>query len=115
MRDFKRLLIWKKGMVIVNEVYKSTAYFPDAERYGMRSQKTRSAVSIPSNIAEGSAKKSQKEYRHFAEISLGSAFELETHLLIVEQQGCLPKEKIDHLLELTIEEQKMLSAFINRL
>lgn len=115
MRDFKKLLIWKKGMAIVNEVYKSTVYFPDAERYGLRSQITRSAVSIPSNIAEGSAKKSQKEYRRFAEISLGSAFELETQLLIVVQQGWIPKEKVDNLLALTIEEQKMLSAFINRL
>ncbi len=102
-------------MVIVNEVYQSIVYFPDAERYGLRSQVTRSAVSIPSNIAEGSAKKSQKEYRRYAEISLGSAFELETQLLIVEQLGWVPKEKVANLLALTIEEQKMLSVFINKL
>lgn len=102
-------------MVIVNEVYQSIVYSPDAERYGLRSQVTRSAVSIPSNIAEGSAKKSQKEYRRFAAISLGSAFELETQLLIVEQLGWVPKEKVTNRLALTIEEQKMLNVFINKL
>jgi four helix bundle protein len=86
-------LIWQKGMAIVNEVYRTTGYFRGEEKYGLRSQVTRRAVSIPTNIAEGSAKKSQNEFRHFAEISLGSAFELETHLLIVQQQGWVPKRK----------------------
>lgn len=115
MRDFKKLLIWRKGMVIVNEVYKAAAFFPEEEKYGLRSQITRSAVSIPTNIAEGSAKKSQKEYRHFAEISLGSAFELEMHLLIIQRQEWFPKDTVETLLALTIEEQKMLTSFINRL
>lgn len=115
MRDFKKLLIWQKGMVIVNEVYKATGFFPNAEKYGLRSQLTGSAVSIPTNIAEGSSKKSQREYRHFAEISLGSAFELETHLLIIQQQGWFPKDTVEGLLALTMEEQKMLTSFINAL
>jgi len=115
MRDFRKLLIWQKGMVIVHEVYKAAIFFHDEKKYGLRSQVTRSAVSIPTNIAEGSAKKSQKEYRHFAEISLGSAFELETHLLIIQQQGWVPKDTVETPLALTIEEQKMLTSFINRL
>lgn len=115
MRDFKKLLIWKKGMAIVSEVYKAAVFLPDSEKYGVRSQTTRCAVSIPSNIAEGSAKKSQKEYRHFVEISLGSAFELETHLLIIQQQEWAPVDTIEALLLLTIEEQKMLTSFINKL
>jgi four helix bundle protein len=115
MRDFKKLLIWKKGMVIVNDVYKAVGLLPDTEKYGIRSQTTRCAVSIPSNIAEGSAKKSQKDYRRFVEISLGSAFELETHLLIIQQQGWAPTAVVEPLLALTIEEQKMLTSFINKL
>jgi four helix bundle protein len=115
MRDFKKLLIWQKGMTIVNEVYAAASFFPKEETYGMRSQTTRSAVSIPTNIAEGSAKKSEKEYRHYAEIALGSAFELETHLLIIQQQSWFPEDKMDSLLALTIEEQKMLTTFINKL
>ena len=115
MRDFKKLLIWQKGMVIVNEVYKATVFLPKEEKYGLRSQLTRSAVSIPTNIAEGSAKKSQKEHKHFAEISLGSAFELETHLLIIQHQEWFAKDTVESLLALTIEEQRMLTSFINRL
>lgn len=115
MRDFKKLLIWQKGMIIVSEVYETARFFPKEETYGLRSQTTRSAVSIPTNIAEGSAKKSEKEYKYYAGIALGSAFELETHLLIIQQQRWFPKDKIESLLALTIEEQKMLTTFINKL
>ena len=115
MRDFKKLLIWQKGMTIVNEVYEAAKFFPKEETYGLRSQTIRSAVSIPTNIAEGSAKKSEKEYRHYAEIALGSAFELETHLLIIQQQSWFPEDKMESLLALTSEVQKMLTTFINKL
>jgi len=115
MRDFKKLLIWQKGMTIVNEVYTAAGLLPNEERYGLRSQITRCAVSIPTNIAEGSAKKSDKEYRRYAEIALGSSFELETHLLIVQQQRWLPEDKVEAILSLTIQEQKMLTTFIAKL
>ena len=97
-------------MAIVNEVYATVKFLPKEEMYGMRSQMTRSAVSIPTNIAEGSAKKSEKEYKYYAGIALGSAFELETHLLIVQQQRWFPEGEVEALLALTIEEQKMLAA-----
>jgi four helix bundle protein len=115
MKDFKKLIIWQKGMVIVRDVYKSCVFFPKEELYGMRSQVTRAAVAIPSNIAEGSAKKSQKEYKHCLETSPASAFELETHLLIVEDQKWFPDQTIGDLLAKVTEEQKMLSVFINRI
>lgn len=69
----------------------------------------------PLILQKGVLRKVKKEYRHVAEISLGSAFELETHLLIVQQQGWFPKDKAEALLALTLDEQKMLPAFINRL
>ena len=115
MRDFKKLLIWQKGMIIVSEVYKSCKFFPKEEMFGLRSQTTRAAVSIPSNIAEGSAKKSTKEYKYYLETSLASAFELETHLLIINGQNWFPEGTIRELLNIVGEEQKMLSAFINRI
>ena len=115
MRDFKKLLIWQNGMTIVNEVYTAATLLPNEERYGMRAQITRCAVSIPTNIAEGSAKKSEKDYKRYTEIALGSAFELETHLLIIQQQMWFPKDKVETLLRLIIEEQKMLTTFIARL
>jgi four helix bundle protein len=77
MRDFKKLLIWQQGMIIVDKVYDIILYLPVEEKFGMRSQITRSATAIPANIAEGSAKRSERDYVRFVEISFGSAFELE--------------------------------------
>jgi four helix bundle protein len=115
MRDFKKLLIWQKAMELVVAVYKSVEKFPKEEKYGLRSQVTRCAVSIAANIAEGSAKSSQKEYRYYSEIALGSSFELETHILIVEKLEWLLQKEIKELLKLVAEEQRMLSSFINKL
>ena len=72
-------------MVLASEIYKASKFFPKEKLFGLRSQTTRPAVSIPANIAGGSAEKSQKEY--FLEVSPGSSFELETHLLIVKAQN----------------------------
>lgn len=102
-------------MDAVVEVYKASHKFPSEEKYGLRSQVTRCAVSIPANIAEGSAKTSEKEYKYFLEIALGSAFELETHLLIVQRLGWLTNEIVDELLKMITEVQKMLTAFITKL
>jgi four helix bundle protein len=115
MKNFKKLLIWQKGMVLASEIYKASKFFPKEELFGLRSQMTRAAVSIPANIAEGSAKKSQKEYKYFLEVSLGSAFELETHLLITKGQNWFPEEIISELLSKVTEEQRMLSSFITKL
>jgi four helix bundle protein len=82
MRKFKELKIWQKGFDIALKSYKLTGYFPKEEKYGLASQITRASVSIPSNIAEGSSRSSEKDYNRFIEISLGSSFELKTQLLI---------------------------------
>ena len=101
MRDFRKYEIWKEGMKMVKEIYRFSVELPDNERYGLRSQITRAAVSIPSNIAEGCSRKSGKDFGRFLEIALGSAFELETQLLIVndlefcDSSSCF--EIIEHL------------------
>lgn len=115
MRNFKKLLIWQKGMQLVDKLYTAAVYFPDEERFGMRSQSTRAVVSIPSNIAEGSAKRSQKELLKYVEVSLGSSFELETHLLVIQNRRWFPKEVIDELLDLITEEQRMISKFMEKI
>lgn len=115
MRDFKKLLIWQKAMDVVAAAYKAVEKFPTEERYGLRSQVTRSAVSIAANIAEGNAKSSEKEKKHCMERALGSAYELETHMLIVERVGWLVGEEIKKILKLIEEEQRMLSTFIEKL
>lgn len=115
MKDFKKLLIWQLGMEIVDKVYDVIPSLPPDERYGMRSQMTRCAVSIPGNIAEGSAKSSQKDYSRYCEIALGSAFELETHLLVVEKRKWAAEERISELLLALNKEQKMIASFIDKL
>ena len=82
MRNFKELKIWQKGFQIAVNCFKLATSFPKEEKLGISSQVTKAAVSIPSNIAEGSSRSSEKDYNRFLEISLGSSFELETQLLI---------------------------------
>ncbi|MGZ3853742.1 MAG: four helix bundle protein [Flavisolibacter sp.] len=84
MKNFKQLLVWQKGFGLAVNSFKLTSAFPKEERFSLANQITRSAVSIPSNIAEGSSRTSEKDYHRFLEVSLGSAFELETQLLIAD-------------------------------
>ena len=87
MKDHKDLDVWKKGIDLVAEVYRTTAQFPKEEVFGLTSQMRRAAVSIPANVAEGAARQTDKEFVQFLFISLGSASELETELLIAEKLG----------------------------
>ena len=84
MKNFKRLKIWQKGFDIAVKSFDLVDTFPKEQKFGISSQITKSAVSIPSNIAEGSSRVSEKDYCRFIEISLGSTFELETQLLIAK-------------------------------
>lgn len=113
MKDFKKLTIWEKGIEIVKETYLISKLLPMEEKFSLVSQMTRAAVSIPSNIAEGSGRRSKKEYFRFVEIALGSAFELETQLLICKELNFIEDSKIEKVYGLVIEEQKMLNAFLS--
>lgn len=115
MKDYKKLLIWQKGMELVEETYKIAGVLPYEEKYGLKSQSTRAAVSIVLNIAEGSAKSSKKEYKNYLEISLGSAFELETVLLVIERLKLAPKEWIGVLMEEVLREQRMINVLIQKI
>jgi four helix bundle protein len=89
MRNFKKLEIWNKGIHIVKETYKVSSSLPSEEKFGLKSQIKRAAVSIPSNIAEGSGRNSEVEFKRFLEIALGSLFELETQMIIAIELGFL--------------------------
>ena len=115
MKDFKKLLIWQKGMDLVDRVYDFVGLLPQDEKYGIRAQLTRAAVSIPLNIAEGSAKSSERDYARFLEMSLGSAYEVETLLIVVERRKWVSAEVVGELLNWIDEEQRMLLAFIKKL
>ncbi len=112
VKSFHELIIWQKGMELAKEVYLLTKKLPQKERFGIVSQIQRSAVSIPSNIAEGSKRGTSKDYGRFLRISMGSAAELETQLLLI--RGIYGIDISDHI-NLLIEIQKMLEVIIRRL
>jgi four helix bundle protein len=112
MRNFKALKIWQKGFQIAVNSFRITETFPNKEKFGLALQINRSGVSIPSNIAEGSSRSSDKDYSRFAEISLGSPFELETQLLIAKEVKYGDISLVEKTLEMLTEEEKMLTAFI---
>jgi len=89
-RPHDRLDAWKEAMALVSTVYRATQSFPKEELYGLTSQLRRSAVSIPSNIAEGAARRGRREFSQFLNIAMGSISELETQLLIAVDLGYLP-------------------------
>jgi four helix bundle protein len=115
MRDFRKFDVYKRSIVFVKTIYNLTANLPSHEKYGLVSQLTRSAVSIPSNIAEGSSRRSEKDFSRFIEIALGSAFEVETQLLISKEIDYISIIDYTELIkELTII-QKQLNALITTL
>ena len=114
MRNFRNYNVWQESMGLVKAVYMLSEKLPSNERYGLRSQITRTDVSIPANIAEGCSRNSDIEFKRFLEIALGSAFELETHLLIIEDLSIL-KYDCTEISELLNKIQKMLNQFISKL
>ena len=87
MNNYKELEVWKRSIKLAVKMYKLTAILPLEEKFGLVSQINRCAVSIPSNIAEGCSRTSQKDFSRFLQISLGSAFELETQIEIAKEIG----------------------------
>jgi len=90
-----------------------TPLLPNIEKYGLKSQIQRAAVSIPSNIAEGCSRDTERDFKWFLYIAIGSAFELETQLTISQQLGLILKAKVEPILLLLSEEQKMINSFIS--
>jgi four helix bundle protein len=87
MKNYKELNVWKKGVDLVKITYQLSKQFPSEEKFGLVSQMTRAAVSIPANIAEGSSRNSDKDYSRFLQIALGSAFELQTYFIIAKEMN----------------------------
>ena len=115
MHNLKELKIWNKAIDLAVDVYKATSSFPVDERFGLISQSRRSAVSIPSNIAEGAGRNSNKEFSHFLGIANGSSYELQTQLVISNKLALLGDEPMESLLKQIEELQKMNYAFQQRL
>lgn len=111
--NFKNLKVWQKSVDLAVKVYELTKFFPSEERFGIISQIRRSSVSIPSNIAEGTARNSSKSFSNCLDISLGESFELETQGIIANRVGILDQENFNLLMEELSEVQKMIIGFKN--
>ncbi len=109
--NFRKLKIWKEGISVVGDTYKMTRTFPSFEKYGITSQMNRCAVSIPSNIAEGSSKSTDKHFGKFLETSLGSAFEWETQLIVAFNEGYIKEGTFKNFENKIQQLQKMISRF----
>ncbi len=110
--NFRELIIWKTSMTLVKEVYALTKNLPETEKFGFVSQMNRCALSIPSNIAEGSGRTSEKEFLHFLRIALSSSYELETQLILTLDIFNIDTTEIT--LKVT-ELQNKIGAFIRKL
>ncbi|MEX0608519.1 MAG: four helix bundle protein [Balneolaceae bacterium] len=115
IKTHRDLLIWQKSMELVTKVYSAVDSFPDYEKFGIISQIRRSSVSIPANIAEGFGRNSQKDFKRFLHISMGSLFELQTELEVSHNLDYLVKQQFENLYDDTRELERMLSSFIKKM
>lgn len=114
MNNYRELKIWQKAMDLVEKTYVLTSHFPNEEKYGLISQIQRCAVSIPSNIAEGAGRNSNKEFRNFLGIANGSINELSTQLELSVRIGYIKEEELINISNLISEIQKMNYSLINK-
>ena len=115
MHKYRELEIWKRAIDLTIDVYALCKNFPDDERFGLTSQIKRAAVSIPSNIAEGAGRNSDKEFNQFLGISTGSMFEVETQLIIAEKLNYLTKDQAEKVMSKSNELVRMTKSLKNKL
>lgn len=111
MHRYKDLDIWKLSRLYCSRIYAITSNFPEYEKFGSTNQLRRAAISVPSNIAEGSSRISNKEFSRYLEIAIGSYFEMETQLLISFDLGYIEQSELDALLNELCIIIKMISKF----
>lgn len=113
MRNFRNYDVWSDGVDFSIDVYKMTEGFPKKETYALSDQMQRAAVSIPSNVAEGCSRRSENEFAHYLEISLGSAYEVETQMEIAVRLGYVSKPLFEKSIETVQSIEKRLTSLIN--
>ena len=115
MRNFREYDVWKRGIAFTGGIYILTRDLPDREKFGIISQIRRASVSIPSNIAEGCSRQSEKDFARFVEIALGSAFEVETLLIICQEVNYLQQDEIKAVVDELQVIQKSLNSLYSKL
>lgn len=108
MHNFKELVVWKKGRELVKMIYKVSGKLPSSEQFGLTNQMKRAACSIPSNIAEGAGRGSNKDFLRFLDMANGSAFELETHLYLCIDLDFIQEVDASEIFALIREIQRMI-------
>jgi four helix bundle protein len=115
MQAFRNLKVWEKAHILTLDIYKSSRTFPREETYGLTSQMRRSSASIGANLAEGCCRKGDGDFGRFVQIAVGSASELEYHLLLARDLNLLKGPEYQRLAEATIEVKRMLTSLLHRL
>jgi four helix bundle protein len=115
VKDYRELIVWQKAMDLVEHIYRYTKGFPREEVYGLSSQLRRAAVSVPSNIAEGNARTTTRDFLHFLSIAYGSIKEIETQVLIAERLGYDQEKHTAELMGSTDEIARLISGLSNSL
>ena len=115
MQDFRNLQVWQKSHLLTLKIYKVTMLFPKEEMYGLTSQIRRASSSIPTNLAEGTGRGSDKDFARFVQISMGSACEIEYLHVLCKELGYISHEKADEHLEEIQQIKKMLVSLLKTL
>mgnify|MGYP005870792957 CR=1 FL=1 len=114
-KNYRDLIAWQKAMDLVEMIYQVTKVFPKEEIYALTAQIRRAAVSIPSNIAEGQGRTSNKEFQNFLSIAHGSVREVETQILIAQRLQYLPDQEVQAVLKLAGEAGRLITGLLNSL
>lgn len=115
MRNFRKFEVWQRAIQLSKDIHSLTEGFPDSEKFALSNQIQRASVSVASNIAEGASRNSENEFARFLEIAIGSAFEVETQLIVAHEIGYLSKEMVDQEVENLHILQRQLNQFIQRI
>jgi four helix bundle protein len=115
MHNYKELKVWQKSMELTVKVYQLTNMFPDSEKYNLTSQARRSAVSIPSNIAEGAGRHTKADFSRFLDIAYGSSSELDTQLILSQRLNFLKEDNLNEMADMINHIQKMITNLKNSL
>lgn len=115
MHNYKELILWQKARILVKEIYLLIADFPEDEKFGLISQIKRSVISVPSNVAEGAGRSSDKDFLRFLDIANGSAFELETQIQLAYDLGFINENDLQNISDKLTEVQKLIYGFKSKL
>ncbi len=115
MQDFRKLIVWKKAQDFTECAYNATRKFPSSEQFGLIAQMRNASSSICANIAEGCGRGSNKEFLRYLHIAIGSAFEVENHILLAERLECLDKDQAHAMVDNVIELKKMIASLMRKI